>query len=224
MEFPTTLTLWRAISMTIYYLYVKTHRITGLNYLGYTSRKDPHKYTGSGKYWYLHLQKHGYLYDTTILHRCISKSAIRAWGLFYSKLWSVVSSKKWANLKEENGDGGGCFGEINGMFGRNHTEETKKLQSLLKLGKPVEKLRGKPKSAKHCENLSKSQKGKYIGPLSCNYDHTVFVFINDNSSEEQCTKQQLTKKYNLNAGAVSAITKGKRNVHKGWRVRNRDKY
>jgi hypothetical protein len=37
--------------MTIYYLYVKTHNITGLKYLGYTSRKNPHKYTGSGTRW-----------------------------------------------------------------------------------------------------------------------------------------------------------------------------
>lgn len=92
--------------MTIYYLYVKTHKVTGLNYLGFTSSKDPHKYTGSGKYWNLHLQKHGCDYDTKILHRCISKSAIKAWGLYYSKLWSIVKSTKWANLKEENGDGG----------------------------------------------------------------------------------------------------------------------
>ena len=95
--------------MIIYYLYIKTHKITGLKYLGYTSQKDPHKYAGSGKRWSLHLNKHGYLYDTTILHRCISKSAIRAWGLFYSKLWSVSNSKKWANLKEENGDGEGVL-------------------------------------------------------------------------------------------------------------------
>lgn len=210
--------------MIIYYLYVKTHRITGLQYLGFTSRKDPHKYTGSGKYWHLHLKKHGYNYDTKILHKCVSKSAIRAWGLFYSKLWSVVKSNKWANLKDENGDGGGCFGEVNGMFGRNHSEETKKLQSLLKLGKPVEKLRGKIRTDKHRENLSKSQKGKYTGPLNWNYDHTIFMFVNDDGAEEPCTKQQLTRKYNLNAGAVSAITKGNRNVHKGWRIRKTDKY
>lgn len=92
--------------MTIYYLYIKTHKITGLQYLGYTSKKYPHQYTGSGKYWLLHLNKHGCNYHTKILHRCISKNAIKAWGLFYSKLWSVSDSKKWANLKDEAGDGG----------------------------------------------------------------------------------------------------------------------
>jgi hypothetical protein len=153
-----------AISMTIYYLYVKTHRITGLNYLGYTSKLDPHKYTGSGTRWNLHLQKHGYLYDTKILHRCISKSAIRAWGLFYSRLWSVVNSKKWANLKEENGDGGGCFGEVNGMYGKTHSDFEKIAQAARAImrfkGKSYEDLYGKEKSAQLKKSRSMSTKGK----------------------------------------------------------------
>ena len=41
------------------YLYVKTHNITGLKYFGKTTN-DPYTYYGSGKYWLLHLKKHGY--------------------------------------------------------------------------------------------------------------------------------------------------------------------
>lgn len=150
--------------MIIYYLYVKTHRITGLQYLGYTSRKDPYTYTGSGTRWQLHLQKHGYNYDTKILHKCISKSAIRAWGLFYSKLWSVVDSKKWANLKEENADGGGCFGPLNGMFNKTHTDKVKN-----KLGeeaskrfknKSYEELYGPEKATELKKIRSKKMKGR----------------------------------------------------------------
>ena len=150
--------------MTIYYLYVKTHRITGLNYLGYTSKLDPHEYAGSGTRWNLHLKKHGYLYDTKILNRCISKSAIRAWGLFYSRLWSVVNSKKWANLKEENGDGGGCVGEVNGMYGKTHTDAVKtklgKEASLRFKGKSYEELYGKDKADLLKKKRSDNLKGK----------------------------------------------------------------
>jgi len=150
--------------MIIYYLYVKTHRITGLNYLGYTSRKNPHKYPGSGTRWNLHLKKHGYVYDTKILNRCISKSAIRAWGLFYSRLWSVVDSKKWANLKEENGDGGGCFGEVNGMFGKTHSDSEKIAQASRAImrfkGKSYEDLYGKEKADQLKKSRSISTKGK----------------------------------------------------------------
>jgi hypothetical protein len=42
--------------MKLLTLYKKTHRKTGLKYLGYTSR-DPFSYTGSGKYWSRHLKK-----------------------------------------------------------------------------------------------------------------------------------------------------------------------
>lgn len=150
--------------MNIYYLYVKTHRKTGLNYLGYTSRKDPHKYAGSGKRWNLHLQKHGYDFDTKILHQCVSKLAIRAWGLFYSKLWSVVSSKKWANLKDENGDGGGCFGAVNGMYGKTHTDRVKtklgKEASARFKGKSYEELYGTEKANELKTIRSVQMKGK----------------------------------------------------------------
>ncbi len=92
--------------MTIYYLYVKTHNITGLKYLGFTSSKDPHKYIGSGTYWKLHLKKHGTDYTTTILQETTSKTTISELGTHYSSLWNITESDEWANLKPETGEGG----------------------------------------------------------------------------------------------------------------------
>lgn len=89
----------------MYYLYVKTHNITGLKYLGQTIR-DPYKYKGSGKIWQRHIKKHGYNVHTEILLQTESKEKLTERGLFYSKLFNVVSSNSWANLKEETGDGG----------------------------------------------------------------------------------------------------------------------
>ena len=142
--------------MNIYYLYIKTHRITGLQYLGYTSNNDPHKYAGSGKYWRHHLKKHGYNYDTKILHRCISMSAIKAWGLFYSNLWDVVKSNKWANLKIEAGDGGA-------YIGFKHTEESKKKisDSAKKRNIPSPK-KGIPISDITKNKISNSLKGRQL--------------------------------------------------------------
>lgn len=180
--------------MTIYYLYVKTHRNTGLQYLGYTAKKDPHKYTGSGKRWLLHLQKHGYDYETQVLHRCMSKSSIRAWGLFYSKLWSVVSSNKWANLKEENGDGGGCFGKINGMYGKTHTEEVRKKLALIPVkhlkGKSYEEIYGVEKAKKLRQQRSLSTKGKNnSGSKNPMYDANNYHFMNRLTGEiVYCTR------------------------------------
>lgn len=90
--------------MTIY-LYVKTHCVTGLKYLGQTT-SDPFLYHGSGVYWISHLNKHGYNYNTVVLRECQDKKELKEWGLYYSHLWNVVESNEWANLKEECGDGG----------------------------------------------------------------------------------------------------------------------
>jgi hypothetical protein len=90
----------------LYYLYKKTHRDTGLKYLGYTKLPNPYEYQGSGKYWTRHIQKHGYNIDTEILFETTDKNKIKEKGLYYSNLWNVVKSDEWANLKPESGNGG----------------------------------------------------------------------------------------------------------------------
>ena len=92
--------------MTIYYLMVKTHNITGLKYLCQTKRKDPHKYLGSGLHWERHLNKHGKDITTEIIRECQSKDELKEWGIHYSEEWNVVESDEWANLKPESGNGG----------------------------------------------------------------------------------------------------------------------
>lgn len=92
--------------MTIIYLYVKTHRKTGLKYLGKTKRKNPHSYRGSGKYWSRHCMKHGWDYETIIVRECKTNDEVKLWGIYYSDLWNVVNDKSWANLAPERGDGG----------------------------------------------------------------------------------------------------------------------
>lgn len=91
--------------MTIY-LYKKTHRETGLKYLGKTVSKDPYSYPGSGVYWASHLEKHGNNVETEILKECQSEQELKYWGEYYSRLWNVVESNEWANLIEEAGSGG----------------------------------------------------------------------------------------------------------------------
>ena len=128
--------------MTIY-LYKKIHKVTGLKYLGKTKAKDPHTYPGSGLYWTRHLHEHGFMYDTEILKECDTNEEIRKWGMYYSKLWNVVESTEWANLKPEYGDGGydshsekirkkmsenhaNVSGSNNPMFGKPHPNKGKR--------------------------------------------------------------------------------------------------
>lgn len=203
--------------MIEYYLYIKKHTKTGLQYLGYTSKSDPFAYIGSGKYWKLHLEKHGFDYETTILQRCFSKNAVKEWGLFYSKLWSVAKSNKWANLIDEQGEGGACFGKINGMYGKKHTLKTRQLQSLIKRDKPNKNLKGYKQSQSHKDALSASLIGK-----NPHMDHKQYEFIHTNGAKEICTQRDLIAKYNLNAGAIYGLIHGIKNrkSHKGWMLSN----
>lgn len=108
------------------YLYVKTHNVTGLRYLGKTTRSDPHKYAGSGKKWLRHLKKYGYDYTTEILLVTKDEEELKNTGIFFSKMWGIVESKEWANLREEAGDGGDTSkteGYIIGMKRRNLSKE-----------------------------------------------------------------------------------------------------
>ena len=133
LTYLSALMLQGAISMTIY-LYVKTHNKTGLKYLGKTINKDPHKYSGSGKYWKRHLKQHGNDYTTDIIKECHSEDELIKWGLYYSNLWNIVTSDEWANLKEEAGQGGrlseGTRKKISDAGkGRIHSTKTKEKMS-----------------------------------------------------------------------------------------------
>lgn len=90
----------------MYYLMIKKHNKTNLKYLCQTKRKDPFLYTGSGKYWKSHLEKHGCDISTEILGTFETKQKLREAGKYYSELYNVVESTEWANLRIEDGDGG----------------------------------------------------------------------------------------------------------------------
>jgi hypothetical protein len=89
----------------MYYLYLKTHNITGLKYLGKTVQ-NPHEYRGSGKHWLRHLKKYGNDVSTEILAECETIEDFRIIASEYSDKLNIVESKEFANLVPETGDGG----------------------------------------------------------------------------------------------------------------------
>jgi hypothetical protein len=148
------------------YLYVKTHNITGLKYLGKTKR-DPFHYLGSGVHWTRHLRKYGNDVTTEILKECYSNDELKQWGLYYSDLWNVVEDDTWANLKPECGDGGDTSnttnykiamaaidktGSKNGMFGKNHTQSSIDKMKTNRAGKSPSK-----QSKSHIESRRKTR-------------------------------------------------------------------
>lgn len=131
----------------IYTLYVKQHNVTGLKYLGYTSKPDAHGYRGSGKHWRKHIQVHGYDVTTEIIGVFVSHDDLREAGFHYSKLWNVVGSPEWANLMEETGEGGAP--------GRKDTKEQRIRKREAHLGKKL--------SAQQRRQMSKAQLGNQSG-------------------------------------------------------------
>jgi hypothetical protein len=113
------------------YLYVKTHNVTGLKYFGKTTKEDPFKYKGSGKYWLRHLKKHGKDINTEIVG-CFEgvKECIEA-ALEFSKVNNIVASNEWANLMEEKVIQGPVKGRSSG---HHHSKETKRIMSEKKMG------------------------------------------------------------------------------------------
>lgn len=114
--------------MTIH-LYIKTHTVTGLKYFGKTTKSDPYKYTGSGKYWKSHLKKHGFDYSTEIVGSFENVDECQTFALHFSKEHDIVNSDKWANLQEENGLDGAPPGHVGHKF---TNEQLKKISASSK--------------------------------------------------------------------------------------------
>lgn len=94
-----------------HYLYIKQHNITNLRYFGYTSRKNPFKYHGSGTYWRRHLKKHGMDYRTVDVWGFDTFEECRTFAIRFSYDNDIVDSPEWANLKTEDATTGGILGE-----------------------------------------------------------------------------------------------------------------
>jgi len=151
--------------MTIY-LYLKTHNVTGLKYLGKTI-KDPYVYKGSGKMWVRHIKKYGYDVTTQILLVTDCKEELKETGLFFSKLWAVDKSNEFANLCQEEGQGGNTWDKR----GRYVSEYTREKQSKSRIGKKKSEewknMMRKPKSAEHRSKISKSKIGVTRPTIRC---------------------------------------------------------
>ena len=177
------------------YLYVKRHNQTGLQYLGKTTAADPHLYTGSGKYWKLHLKKHGKDYSTTIIYESPNQEEIKEKGIYYSQLWDVVNSDEWANLKEEQGDGGAMLHtdesnkkRSNTMKGRVFTDEHKQKLSAAGKGRPDARSPESLASFKEKASLKLRGKKKPEGFGEAVGDRLRGTKMSDESKEKMKTK------------------------------------
>jgi hypothetical protein len=153
------------------YLLVKEHLDTGMKYLCKrvaSSFSACEKYKGSGVYWKKHIKKYGNNVKTTCLFVTEDKDEFRKVAKKYSLEFNVTKSKEWANLCDEQGEGGNTVTDT-----KEHGKKTKQalhkpeirekhLKHLIKHIKSIqplaakaakEKLTGVLKSEKHKENM-----------------------------------------------------------------------
>lgn len=126
------------------YLYIKQHSVTGKLYFGKTYAENPETYLGSGDYWTKHINAHGKEHVVTLWY-CLflDKESIVEFALSCSKMWNIVESDDWANLKEENGLDGGCSFQSDeaklknrlAHIGKRISDEIKRKLSTSHLGK-----------------------------------------------------------------------------------------
>lgn len=85
-------------------------------------------------------------------------------------------------------------GEGNGMWGKKHRPESKKL-------------------------ISKANKGKGTGRENPNYNHRVFMFIYRNTGEViECTMNDFIKEKNFDRRRISDLVRGVKPSYKNWSV------
>lgn len=228
--------------MSIYYLYVKIHRKTGLRYLGQT-KQNPFKYPGSGTDWVTHLEKHGYDVDTEIILETTSKSERNRAGRYYSKIWKILTAvddygnKIWANRIIESGGGAG------GKLGVKRKESTRKKLINANTGKnnPMygtfwitdgkvnRKIRHESEipdgwSRGRCftkEHQLKFNKRCQKGSANSRYDPTIRHWINIDTGEEiSAPKYDFCQMKNLHGKGIRAVLKGLKEHYRGWKLKN----
>lgn len=91
------------------YLLVKIHKETGLKYLckhEANSIAECERYKGSGTYWKRHIKKYGNNVDTFCIVYTDDKDYFTQQAKFHSNFFNIIESNEWANLVNEEGQGG----------------------------------------------------------------------------------------------------------------------
>lgn len=169
------------------YLYIKTHNVTGLKYLGKTTQ-NPFTYKGSGKRWINHIKRHGNDVTTEIIGIYETNDDLKVESINLSEKYNIVNSDEWANLRPETGDGGDTskyidysklnrgkgltyeqrYGEEKAKELKNLRSKTLGLNSSLRKGKSLIDLYGKQRA----EEITLENRKKHVGKISPHKEET----------------------------------------------------
>lgn len=176
---------------------------------------------GSGKYWKLHLAKHGEDVHTEILRECKDYDEVKEWGLYYSNLWNIVESDEWANLKPETGDGGPMPQYLVEQAaakrrGQKRTPEQNAAKSKRQNGtKKSQQWLDKRIGSKYNRHID-YENWDFLGEKHWNYHKTLYEFVNITTGEKVIATKNAFGKMVPGANPARLIN-GERKTSKGWR-------
>lgn len=215
---------------------LKTHNSTGMQYLCYHRGTDKScfQYNGSGKYWKLHLKKHGTDVSTRILESSDDKDYISDKGIEYSNMWDIVNSDKFANLIVEDAQKSfSCIDYVkcavdrkerikNLGFTENELNAHKKI-SELQIGKSmkermkdpnwVDPRRGKTFSEIYGDSYIHPKVGKKIKDIPRDSEPFKFI-INNNMIEYYKSEKDFELKTGMSRVMISKIKKKENHIIK----------
>jgi predicted GIY-YIG superfamily endonuclease len=102
-------------------------------------------------------------------------------------------------------------GEKHPLFGKHHSEETKEKMRQKAVGRPSHR-KGKKHSEESKRRMSEAKKGKV------SYTKNWLVTFPDNHQEEIDNMADFCRKYTLNRGNMSSVASGKLNHYKKYKI------
>ena len=198
--------------MSIYYLYVKQHNITKLKYFGFTTKKNPFKYKGSGLYWLRHLKKHGSNFSTIEIFGFDNHEHCRDFAIKFSIQNNITESDEWANLKSEDATNGGILGIVSrAKIGSANKGRHK--------GMSYEQIYGAEKAAELRQLRSEKTKGKNNkGPNNPMFGRQHSAELKDRYSRERSGANHFTYGWKwITNGIESLKVPPTHPLDQGWR-------
>ena len=211
-------------------IYKVTNRINGMSYIGQTifdldKRKAQHMSAASGNkdkyYFHSALRKYGIdNFNWDIIEKCGDIEELNRFEIYYIGYFDTYS-------KGYNMTIGG-----NGMCGFKHTEESKKKisENHFDISDRNNPMFGKRQTKETRQKISEAKKGKtpwnkgkhLTESLKGENHHRArsIILIHLDGTEEQFNcMTDACRKYNLNAGHLTEVAKGKRKYNKGYKCK-----
>jgi hypothetical protein len=220
--------------------------LAGHLYFCKSTKLDIENYSGSGVSWKKLIKKYGKKNIKTlwISDWYYTAEEIQKVALHFSEENQIVQSKKWANLKIENGlDGGDC-----GPIGREKTR--KKLTGItpthvLNRSMTRHNFFHEDGTSEFCTDTDMIQKYKLLGSglsqlragrlfsyrgwrlTSLKRPHggtdlTKFTFHHTDGRVVSATRNEMVEKYRVNRGNLNSVIRGDRPIVSGWRLQTRE--